>query len=414
MYKTGNKINIEDYNYNLPVEKIAQYPVANRDESKLLLYINSKIGEDIFRNIHNYIPENSLLVFNNTKVIRARLIFRKSTGALIEILCIEPYSPGDYESSFSSTNPVVWKCIIGNLKKWKGGILSYTTSCLGRQVTINAERLKSEGETCLVNFSWNIKGMTFSEIIESLGHIPLPPYIAREDNEEDGIRYQTVYSSTEGSVAAPTAGLHFTDELLQNINRKGIKSVAITLHVGAGTFKPVKTGNIWHHEMHTEHFFVSYATLEKILESKGRIIAVGTTSIRAMESLYWLGVKIIHNPGLGPDELSVEQWLPYETGSEADMEESLRALQIYMIKNSMTELHALTKIMIIPGYKFMVINGMITNFHQPSSSLLLLISAWTGENWKELYNYALNNGFRFLSYGDSSLLLREKDRSILL
>ena len=406
MMKGFPKINIEDYNYNLPEERIAQYPVKERDSSKLLVYRGGRISKDKFRNIHKYLPEDTLLVFNNTRVIRARLLFTKETGATIEILCIEPLVPFEYEQSFSSLSPVEWKCIVGNLKKWKSGTLTSVFDFKGKQFKLYAEKIKPEGEAWRIRFSWSAKDISFGEVTDAAGHIPLPPYVKREDENEDNVWYQTVYSRIKGSVAAPTAGLHFSKEVLNNINNKDISSVELTLHIGAGTFQPVKAYDISQHEMHCEHFIISKSVLKTLIFFQGKIIAVGTTSVRTLESLYWLGVKVIRNPSFDESELLIEQWEPYTRVSEVSLEESFKALLEFMKKRKTASLNGATKIMIIPGYKFRVIDGMITNFHQPKSTLLLLISAWVGNDWKVIYNFAFDNNFRFLSYGDCSLLLK--------
>jgi S-adenosylmethionine:tRNA ribosyltransferase-isomerase len=400
-------INLDDYNYDLPAERIAQYPANERDNSQLLISEGSSISKDIFSNLVDYLPSDSFLVFNNTRVIRARILFRKETGSVIEILCLEPLSPSEYEQSFGSAEPVEWKCIIGNLKKWKAGILSTLFIYRGRQFYLTAERIQAEGEAWRIRFSWNCKELSFGEVIEKTGHIPLPPYINREDEAEDINRYQTVYSSIKGSVAAPTAGLHFTKSVLEKLNIKGIKSAEITLHVGAGTFQPLKSKVISLHEMHCEHFFVTSETIRALIRNRGKIISVGTTTVRTLESLYWLGVKLIQNPASGSTNLSLGQWESYEINSDIPVKESLEALQNLLKKHGLNHIQASTSIMIIPGYDFRMINGMITNFHQPGSTLLLLISAWTGSDWKNIYRYALENNFRFLSYGDCSLLLRK-------
>jgi S-adenosylmethionine:tRNA ribosyltransferase-isomerase len=399
-------IDINDYNYDLPSDRIAQYPVGERDRSQLLIYKEDKIVKDTFRNIDEYLPPDSLLVFNNTRVIRARILFQKETGAVIEILCLEPLSPSDYSLSFGSKESVEWKCIVGNLKKWKVGLLTATFSYKGRQHNLFAERLQSDGEAWRIKFSWDCSGISFGEIIEITGHIPLPPYINREDEEEDIERYQTVYSSIKGSVAAPTAGLHFTESVFEKIKARGIKKVELTLHVGAGTFQPVKARYISGHEMHSEHFSADAKTIESLIENLGRIIPVGTTSVRTLESLYWLGVKLIKNPSVTDTHLTLGQWEAYEMETTVPVKESLGALLKFMNERNLISIKATTGILIVPGYEFRMINGMITNFHQPRSTLLLLISAWTGKRWKEIYIFALENSFRFLSYGDSSLLLR--------
>ena len=399
-------IYINDYDYDLPEDRIAQHPVSERDKSQLLIYKDGRILKDIFRNIVDWLPSDSLLVFNNTRVIRARLLFKKETGAIIEILCLEPFTPANYALSFGSMEPVEWKSVVGNLKKWKGGILKAPFKYSGNEYSLYAERLQSEGEVCRIRFSWDCLGISFGEVIETTGHIPLPPYINREDKAEDVERYQTVYSRISGSIAAPTAGLHFTGEVFENLKEKGIEYVELTLHVGAGTFQPVKTKFISGHEMHCEHFFINAKTIDLLIENQGKIIPVGTTSVRTLESLYWIGVKLIQTPGETHPYLSLGQWEAYEMETTISVRESLEALLNYLNDLKLSSLQASTSIIIVPGYEFRLTCGMITNFHQPRSTLLLLISAWTGNFWKEIYNFALENSFRFLSYGDSSLLLK--------
>ena len=399
-------INIADYDYNLPEERIAQYPIAERDASRLLFFDGINISSDIFKNIGNHLPAGSLLVFNNTRVIRARLLFKKKSGAGIEILCLEPLNPASYETSFLSTGPVEWKCIIGNLKKWKTGGLKLKFNVYSRKYELTAEKICPEGEAWRIRFSWNDTVLSFSEVIDASGHTPLPPYITREDEKEDSVRYQTVYSRIKGSVAAPTAGLHFTENLLKKLSEDGAKRTEITLHVGAGTFQPVRTMDVAEHEMHCEHFFVTNDTIDYLIENYGRIIAVGTTSARTIESLYWLGIKTAM---LSPTEIwkpEVDQWEPYHLNTDITGKDSLTALKIHMERNKIKVLEASTRIIIVPGYRFRIVNGIVTNFHQPRSTLLLLIAAWAGGDWKKIYKYALDNGFRFLSYGDSSLLIR--------
>jgi S-adenosylmethionine:tRNA ribosyltransferase-isomerase len=400
------EIEVNDYDYDLPDNRIAQFPVKERDLSQLLIHKENTLSKDIFRNINHYIPDNSLLVFNNTRVIRARLLFQKDTGASIEILCLEPIAPVEYELSLGSSEPVVWKCIVGNLKKWKDKTLCRSFTYNGEIYNLTAEKTEQINDVWRIKFSWTCPELSFGQVIEASGHIPLPPYIKREDNDEDIIRYQTVYSKISGSVAAPTAGLHFTDHVLSMLTEKGIKSTEITLHVGAGTFKPVKAEKIISHEMHCEHFFVTTATIELLLKNTGRIIAVGTTSVRTLESLYWMGVKISEDSLSLKNELSLGQWEAYKMNSNMSVKDSLQAILNVLKKKQLTAIYASTSIMIVPGYNFRIINGIITNFHQPKSTLLLLISAWAGTQWKNIYEYALNNSFRFLSYGDSSLLLR--------
>jgi S-adenosylmethionine:tRNA ribosyltransferase-isomerase len=337
-------------------------------------------------------------------VIRARLLFRKKSGAQIEIFCLEPLSPPDYETSFASKSPVEWKCIIGNLKKWKTGAVSLKFRPGDTEYELCAEKICPEGEAWRIRFNWNSTRLSFSEVIETSGHIPLPPYISRENEKEDDSRYQTVYSSVKGSVAAPTAGLHFTQDLLDKLPEKGVKSVNVTLHVGAGTFQQVRARHISDHKMHCEHFSVTKETIFELLENHGRIIAVGTTSVRTLESLYWLGVKTADGSISNLNDLQIDQWEPYHNDRGIAVEKALTALSDLMTRHNCQTISASTKIIIIPGYKFRMITGMITNFHQPRSTLLLLISAWTGSDWHKIYSYALEKNFRFLSYGDSSLL----------
>lgn len=408
------KINLEEYNYDLPDERIAQYPTEERDKSNLLIYRGGKISKDIFRNIDSYLPPDSFLVFNNTRVIRARLLFRKETGASIEVMCLEPVMPAEYELSLGSRNPVEWKCIIGNLKKWKTGLLSTEFNFNGMQIILSAEKVKEEGEAWRLRFSWTSEEITFGEVIELAGHIPLPPYIEREDEANDNLRYQTVYSKINGSVAAPTAGLHFTESVFNKLKKKGIRSDEITLHVGAGTFKPIKSDSVLDHEMHCEHFYVSADTVRALIMNEGKIISAGTTSVRTLESIYWLGVKILSESVHETDSetrgtaslLTLGQWEVYDLDSAVPLKTAMEAILNYMHLEKLNYLHASTSVMIIPSYKFKIINGIITNFHQPCSTLLLLISAWIGEDWKKIYRFAIENNFRFLSYGDSSLLFR--------
>ena len=402
----AGRISMADYAYDLPEDKIAQFPEKERDNSKLLYCRGDLIRDDIFRNIANYIPRNSLLVFNNTRVIRARILFRKETGASIEVFCIEPLDPGDYERSFSSTKPVIWKCIIGNLKKWKSGSLTKRILSGDKESEVIAEKAGSNGETINVRFRWDNPGLNFGEIIEKAGRLPLPPYIKREDDGNDAVSYQTLYSRVNGSVAAPTAGLHFTGEVLERIRRKGIRSAEITLHIGAGTFKPVKTISALEHEMHTEHFIIDRNTIETIRAFRNNILPVGTTSVRTLESLYWLGVKTITGGVPVAGALTLDQWESYELIDNITVDESLTALIEAMDSKGEKYLYAATRLLIIPGYNFRMIRGLITNFHQPGSTLLLLVSAFTGEKWKRIYDHALRNGFRFLSYGDASLILK--------
>lgn len=399
--KNIKSINIDDYDYDLPNGRIAQYPVKDRDTSKLLIWNKEQISEDIFRNIHEHIPAGSLLVFNNSKVIRARLLFEKETGASIEVLCLEPMD-SDYEASFRSTAPTIWKCIVGNLKKWKHGSIKLPFTHENNTHILTADKLgPADGETWKIKFTWN-PPLTFANVLEAAGHIPLPPYIGRPDEPADALTYQTVYSSVKGSVAAPTAGLHFSENVIRSLKQNKTDIAEITLHVGAGTFQPVKVKNAMHHRMHTEHFTINKETIREILNHEGRIIPVGTTSVRTLESLYVIGLNIIR--GDTTVEYHVSQWDPYQHDCGIPARDSLEAIMNLLEKNKSKTLSASTGIMIVPGYKFRLTNGIITNFHQPRSTLLLLISAWTGEQWKEIYDYAISHKFRFLSYGDSSIL----------
>jgi len=394
---------IDEYDYALPEERIAKYPLPQRDSSKLLIYQNSTITESKFSNIADFLPENALLVYNNTRVIQARLIFQKTTGAHIEVFCLEPLNPADYAQSLGATTECVWKCMVGNLKKWKGETLSKTVEVVGKTCMINAELQETEGNTHSIRFSWNNADIHFADILEKAGELPIPPYLHRKTEESDLTTYQTVYSKIKGSVAAPTAGLHFTPEVFISLQKKNIETEELTLHVGAGTFQPVKTRDIAEHHMHTEVISVQRSTIENIQKNLGNIIAVGTTSVRTLESLYYLSLL---NPQKGDlNTFHVGQWTPYEQHSEVSTYDALQSLLDYLDANNLTTLHAETQIMIKPGYKFRVVNGIITNFHQPKSTLLLLVSAFVDGNWKQIYDYALENDFRFLSYGDSSLLL---------
>ena len=397
-------INIDDYRYELPDERIARHPAEHRDGSKLLVYKNGVISDDRFANIINHLPERSMLVFNDTRVIRARLLFTKETGAAIEVFCLGPINPSDYQQAFGATATSEWKCIIGNLKKWKTGVLKLQFNYKSETCILTAQKVEQTGEAWRIRFTWEPSWLSFGEVTEGAGHIPLPPYLGREDEDDDYLRYQTVYAAIKGSVAAPTAGLHFTGEILNAIEAGGRKTEKITLHVGAGTFKPVKSGSIAAHEMHIEHYFVKIRTIRNLIQNTGRIIAVGTTSVRCLESLYWLGVKLINNKG-GDTDYVTGQWEYLAQTNKTDPQEALDAVQLYMKKRGIEQLEASTQIMILPGYQFRIVNGIITNFHQPGSSLLLLVSAWCGNDWKNIYNHALGNGYRFLSYGDSSILL---------
>ena len=399
-------IRIIDYDYPLPTDRIANYPLPQRDESKLLIYKNGKIREAFFCQLPDYLPLNSLMVFNNTRVIQARLLFRKATGAQIEIFCLEPAMPTDYTLNFQQTKQCSWYCLVGNLKKWKEGVLEQTVHIKKDAIVLLAERKATKGDTHLITFSWDHPACTFADMLDAAGQLPIPPYLHRDTEPSDLQTYQTVYSKINGSVAAPTAGLHFTPEALAALKAKGMQMAELTLHVGAGTFKPVKTETIGKHTMHTEHFVVQRRTILRILDNLGQIIAVGTTSVRTLESLYHIGVALSRNPDATAEELAVNQWAPYETTREwITPAESLRLILNYMDSKKIDQLVSATQIMIVPGYIFRIVRGMITNFHQPQSTLLLLVSAFVKGRWKAIYDYALAHDFRFLSYGDSSLLL---------
>ena len=400
-------IQIKDFNYNLPDERIAKFPLAKRDNSKLLLYRHGEVTEDVFHNIAQYLPKGALMVFNNTKVIQARLHFRKETGALIEVFLLEPYMPADYEQMFQTTGLCSWLCMIGNLKKWKEGSLKRTFDVKGKEVTLVAERKEDVHKSYRVDFSWDASDVSWAELLDAVGELPIPPYLNRETQESDKTTYQTVYSKIKGSVAAPTAGLHFTPEVLADIDRHGIDREELTLHVGAGTFKPVKSEEIQDHEMHTEYICVHRQTLEKLIRHEAKAIAVGTTSVRTLESLYYIGVKLEKTLDLSEEELHVCQWEPYEN-TVAKPITPLKAIEnilAYLDKHGLSALHASTQIIIAPGYEYNIVKMLVTNFHQPQSTLLLLVSAFVHGDWRKIYDYALAHDFRFLSYGDSSLLI---------
>ena len=444
---TTKEIQIRDFNYPLPDERIAKFPLPERDSSKLLVYKSGEVSSDTFRSLPQYLPQGALMVFNNTKVIRARLHFRKRSnpstvnyqlstvnsqaGALIEVFLLEPASPVEYQENFITTSECSWYCLVGNSKKWKEGLLYGEFQINGTSYTITAERVAPHGTSFEIRFRWE-GGFAFSEVLESLGELPIPPYLNRKTEESDLRTYQTVYSKIKGSVAAPTAGLHFTERVLADLDAHGIEREELTLHVGAGTFKPVKSEEIGDHEMHTEHIAVRLQTIQKLIAHDGKAIAVGTTSVRTLESLYYMGIKAQQLMQEGKDtgdaeELHVHQWMPYEEtlsdspsrGREQeslsnkmslpiegeDRRGSLQALETYMLKHNLDVLHSSTQIIIAPGYKFHIVQMMVTNFHQPQSTLLLLVSAFVHGDWRKIYDYALANDFRFLSYGDSSLLI---------
>ena len=443
------EILIEDYNYPLPDERIAKYPLAKRDTSKLLVYRDGQVSEDMFARVGEYLPTNSLLIYNNTRVIQARLEFYKNAvqefrssgvtseqgatkpstplnnevtrGARIEIFCLEPLSPHDYQLALGATDGCTWKCMIGNAKKWKSGALSLTTTLSsGQEVTLFAEKGEQTGNTFAVRFWWNTpafnlspltsnQNISFAEILDAVGELPIPPYLNRKTEESDKTTYQTVYSRIKGSVAAPTAGLHFTDEVLDGLRTKGVQTAEVTLHVGAGTFQPVKVANANDHTMHTEIIAVPRATIQALIANLGHVVAVGTTSMRTLESLYFLGAQLYtlcSTPDTPHATLSVAQFEPYEREYTLTTQQALQAIVDYLDSTNQDVLHAETQIMIKPGYQFHVVDQLITNFHQPKSTLLLLVSAFVGGDWHTIYDYALAHDFRFLSYGDSSILTR--------
>lgn len=397
-------INIKDYNYELPDSRIAKYPLEERDQSKLLEFRDSCITEHIFRDLPGLLPDNAIMVFNDTKVVPARLHFRRESGASIEVFCLEPHLPVEYNVNFASTGQCEWRCIVGNVKKWKGDVLRLDNPDADEAVSLmnlRAELVERQGETSIVRFSWD-NGAAFSAVLEACGRIPIPPYLNRDTESIDSERYQTLYAKYRGSVAAPTAGLHFTDAVLEAIRNRGIDTETVCLHVGAGTFLPVKSDNVAEHRMHREPFSVSLDFLMKLRHGGHQVIAVGTTSVRTLESLYYVGVGIIEE-GEAKD---VDQWVPYAREYDYSLEESLDAIIDYLKARGETSLRVGTRIIIVPGFRFRVVDVLVTNFHQPQSTLLLLISAFIGGEWKPVYEYALAHSFRFLSYGDSSLLFR--------
>lgn len=419
---TPKNIKISDYNYPLPDERIAKFPIKERDHSKILIYNKGEISHDTFFNLPSYLKEGEMMVFNNTRVIQARIYFHKQTGALIEVFLLEPASPSDYELMFQSKGKCSWVCMIGNLKKWKDGALKRDFEIKGHKLTLSATMdrsktiEKSGGTNYWVDFEWDAAEVNFAEILDAVGELPIPPYLNRKTEESDKTTYQTVYSKIKGSVAAPTAGLHFTDKVLKDIDAHGITRDEVTLHVGAGTFKPVKTEEIEGHKMHSEYIVVHRHTFERLLQHEGNAIAVGTTSVRTLESLYYVGVKILRNPNATEEELSVEQWEPYDLphdeaglvvvdGKPVQVCDSIKAILDYLDRDGLEALHTSTRIIIAPGYVYKIVKMLVTNFHQPKSTLLLLVSAFLKGDWRVVYDYALSHGFRFLSYGDANLLI---------
>lgn len=415
-------IHIADFDYNLPDERIAKFPLKERDHSKLLIYNHGQVSEDIFYNITKHLPKGALMVFNNTRVIQARIHFRKSTGALIEVFLMEPADPTDYELMFQTTGHCAWLCMVGNLKKWKDGPLERDFEIHGQKltltVTMDRSRTteKSGGTNYWVNFDWDNPSVSFAEILDAVGELPIPPYLNRKTEDSDKTTYQTVYSKIKGSVAAPTAGLHFTEKVLHDIDNYGIQRDELTLHVGAGTFKPVKSEEISGHNMHTEYIVVHRHTFERLLAHDCKAIAVGTTSVRTLESLYYMGVKLVTNPDATEEELHVNQWEPYDLphndeglvivdGKPVSVRQSIQNILDYLDRDNLEALHSSTQIIIAPGYTYKIVKILVTNFHQPQSTLLLLVSAFVHGDWRRIYDYALGHGFRFLSYGDCNLIM---------
>jgi S-adenosylmethionine:tRNA ribosyltransferase-isomerase len=400
---TVKDISIEAYDYPLPEERIAKYPLPERDASKLLVLKDNEISESQFKHIGDFLPQHALLVFNETKVIRSRLQFRKATGSRIEVFCLEPEK--DYQMAFSACSPVRWKCLIGNAKRWKEGKLAMELKVNGEAVTLYAERLMQNDQYAEIEFSWTPAKLSFAAVLEAAGEIPLPPYLHRDAEPDDRDRYQTVFARYDGSVAAPTAGLHFTKPLMEALHAQGFAFDEVTLHVGAGTFRPVATETIGEHAMHSETIIVRKSLIQNLIKQIGKpIIPVGTTSTRTLESLYWIGV-MLKEQGFDLRPLHVEQWFPYEKHAPLTAVEALQTVLDYLEKHALTRLEASTALMIAPSYKMRIITGLITNFHQPKSTLLLLVSALIGERWKDCYRFALEHGFRFLSYGDSCIFL---------
>lgn len=402
-------IRISDFDYELPDERIAKYPLRQRDSSKLLLYRHGEVSEDVFTSLPQYLPAGALMVFNNTKVIQARLHFRKednkwNQGALIEIFLLEPAQPSDYQLMFSTRGACSWYCLVGNLKRWKEGRLTREVKVGEQTVTLAAERGPVHGTSFQIDFSWD-GGVTFAELLEAVGEIPIPPYLNRESEESDKTTYQTVYSKIKGSVAAPTAGLHFTDRVLKDLDAHGIEREELTLHVGAGTFKPVKSEEISGHEMHTEFIAVNRHTIERLIAHDGQAIAVGTTSVRTLESLYYIGVYLSEHPDASEEDMHVQQWTPYDNECTMTSVEALQQILAWLDRHGLDVLKTSTQIIIAPGYTYHIVRMMVTNFHQPQSTLLLLVSAFVNGDWHRIYDYALSHDFRFLSYGDSSLLI---------
>ncbi len=405
------EIHIADYDYELPQERIAKYPLQQRDASRLLVYEQGQMSDATFAQLAEFLPSCSLAVFNNTRVIQARLLFTKSTGANIELFLLEPAEPKDYEQNFQMRQRCEWFCLVGNLKKWKGEPLSLTAEVGGnRPVTVRAIYKEALKTSHLIAFEWDDENYTFADIIQSIGVIPLPPYLNRAAQEEDKLTYQTIYSKINGSVAAPTAGLHFTPDVLHSLDEKGITRQELTLHVGAGTFRPVKSSEIHAHEMHSEYISIDRQLIENLLKTTPLRLAVGTTSVRTLESLYYIGAKLKDNPSLDLNDLHVAQWEPYTAHYTLTCEEALESLLRYMDAKHIDSLHTTTQIIIVPGYRYKLVDALVTNFHQPKSTLLLLVSAFIGDDWRRVYQHALEHDYRFLSYGDACLFVPSPPR----
>ncbi len=398
-------IKMSDFSYTLPEERIAKFPVPSRDGSKLLVYNKGEIFESVFSSIASFLPQNELMVFNNTKVIQARIHFKKETGAQVEVFLIEPEIPRDYERMFQKKKSCSWLCMIGNLKRWHEEKLQRSFFLNEKKVTLSVKKGEAVGSLYSVDFFWDEEDITFTDVLENVGELPIPPYLNRETQEQDKITYQTIYSKIMGSVAAPTAGLHFTSKVLLDIKERGIESTELTLHVGAGTFRPVKSETISSHDMHTEYFSVSKECLEKLIAYKASAIAVGTTTVRTLESLYYIGLKLEEDPEISLSNIHVDQWEPYKEQKKISPLRAIENILNYLSRIKQDFLHASTQIIIVPGYEYKIVKKLITNFHQPQSTLLLLVSAFVGDDWKRIYDFALKNDFRFLSYGDSSLLI---------
>lgn len=409
------QLQIKDFTYQLPDERIARYPLAERDQSKLLIYQNGQIHEDIYRNIAQHLPKDTLLLFNNTRVIEARILFEKTSGSVIEIFCLEPAADLELVQAMTATGRVRWNCLVGGAGKWKQPLLEKKISMQKGELSLYAEMIERRPDNFLIEFSWQNDELNFAEVLHAAGILPLPPYLQRKAEEADYDRYQTVYARQEGSVAAPTAGLHFTGALLSELRRKGITDEYVTLHVGAGTFKPVKSETMLEHAMHKEWIQVNTAGIETILNHQSKtIIPVGTTSLRTLETLYWMGVKAHLNPAATVSDLEIRQWDVYDLPLQTlPVEKALQALLQLMHNQELSELICHTQILVAPGYRPRLTNALITNFHQPNSTLLLLVAALVGDDWRKIYSYALQNGFRFLSYGDGSLLwVKQTDDSV--